>query len=147
MHKRTLILHIGMHKTGSSALQLALLKHKTDDYEFVTWDKFGNPSNIVKCEMGRYSIIVPRLEKLLNHTSSDRVILSAEHLFFWRMLHHLKYCILYCRDILKIYKFTFVNDVRIKLQFLLSNKLLKEKLKTKCFRVGLWGMQIKHYLK
>lgn len=82
MHKRTLILHIGMHKTGSSALQLALLKHKTDDYEFVFWDKFGNSSNIVKCEMERYSIIVPRLEKLLDHTSSNKVVLSAEHLFF-----------------------------------------------------------------
>ncbi|WP_323845122.1 hypothetical protein [Microbulbifer magnicolonia] len=86
---RTLYLHIGFHKTGSSSLQLALNRHRDylleKGFEFVSLGKKGNSSGGIKVcrESGRLVFrISRRFERLLAASRGERVIVSAEHLSF-----------------------------------------------------------------
>lgn len=71
-----------MHKTGTSAIQLALLKLPSENYDVLTVDKFGNASTIVNCSSNAEYSINSKLDKLLKNAKKDTAILSAEHLFF-----------------------------------------------------------------
>lgn len=71
MTDRSLILHIGMHKTGTSAIQLALLNLPKEDYDVLTVDKFGNASNIVDCSPNAEYSINSRLDKLLKKVDKE----------------------------------------------------------------------------
>lgn len=86
---RTLFLHIGFHKTGSSSLQLALSQHRTRllerGVEFVSLGKKGNSSGAidVQKQQGRLTYrLNESFEQLLAASSAARVIVSAEHLSF-----------------------------------------------------------------
>ncbi|WP_444929986.1 hypothetical protein ACJJIF_19780 [Microbulbifer sp. SSSA002] len=91
---RTLYLHIGFHKTGSSSLQLAMKEQEQAlnraGFEFLSLGKKGNSSSCVDVVEEREQLhfqVNSRFDKLLATRRSDRTIVSAEHL-----------CYLYQRD-------------------------------------------------
>lgn len=93
---RTLYLHIGFHKTGSSSLQLALLKKKTElqkaGWEFISLDGAGNSSAFIKLSEEspvNYSIS-SKLYTYLASSSQNNVVLSGEHFSFLNSLNELK---------------------------------------------------------
>ena len=86
---RTLFLHIGFHKTGSTSLQLALSQHQArlleQGIEFVSLGKKGNSSGAIDVhkQRGRLTFgLNERFEQLLAASSAARVIVSAEHFSF-----------------------------------------------------------------
>ncbi|USD20609.1 hypothetical protein [Microbulbifer variabilis] len=86
---RTLFLHIGFHKTGSSALQLALKQStkllSSKGIEFLSLGKKGSSSRTVDFQKknGRMSYrLNRRLSDLLASSRGDNVVVSAEHLCF-----------------------------------------------------------------
>lgn len=86
---RTLFLHIGFHKTGSTSLQLALSRAGdqllAEGFEFASLGKKGNSSGAIDVRKsdGRVSYVLnDRFAELLGSSRSDRVIVSAEHLSF-----------------------------------------------------------------
>ena len=83
---RTLYLHIGFHKTGTSSLQLALKNNRAQllaqGFEFVCLGKKGNSSGVIDVTSSGSGIsfhLNDRFEKLLAASRGDRVIVSAEH--------------------------------------------------------------------
>ncbi|WHI48343.1 hypothetical protein ACJJIW_01125 [Microbulbifer sp. JMSA004] len=86
---RTLYLHIGFHKTGSSSLQLAM-KEQTQalnkaGFEFLSLGKKGNSSGCIEVlrEKGLVRFkLNSRLDELLAASRSKQTIVSAEHLCF-----------------------------------------------------------------
>ncbi|MDP5209469.1 hypothetical protein [Microbulbifer sp. 2205BS26-8] len=109
---RTLYLHIGFHKTGSSSLQLAL-KHyaeqlKTTGFEFLSLGKKGNSSAAVEVfkRSGRvFFRLNQHLDMLLASSTGESTIVSAEHLCFLHM--H--------RDIEQVYAVCskYFDDIRV----------------------------------
>ncbi|WP_237054919.1 hypothetical protein [Microbulbifer sediminum] len=86
---RTLYLHIGFHKTGSSSLQLALHRHRAPlldaGVEFVALGKKGNSSGAIEVEAREEGLefhLNDRFRQLLASSRGDTVIVSAEHLSF-----------------------------------------------------------------
>ncbi|WP_237066288.1 hypothetical protein [Microbulbifer guangxiensis] len=86
---RTLYLHIGFHKTGSTSLQLALSRARAqlaaEGFEFISLGKKGNSSGAIDVRKtdGQLSFSLnDRFAELLASSRSDRVIVSAEHLSF-----------------------------------------------------------------
>lgn len=109
---RTLYLHIGFHKTGSSSLQLALKRYaqqlKAMGFEFLGLGKKGNSSGAVEVfKRGErvYFQLNQRLDMLLASSTGERVIVSAEHLCFL----HLR------RDIEQVYTIcsNYFDDIRV----------------------------------
>ncbi|WP_444915720.1 hypothetical protein [Microbulbifer sp. TRSA007] len=86
---RTLYLHIGFHKTGSSSLQLAMKEQEQTlseaGYEFLSLGKKGNSSGCVEvssCTGQLRFQLNTRLDELLASSSGEKAIISAEHLCF-----------------------------------------------------------------
>ncbi|MFI2811641.1 hypothetical protein [Microbulbifer sp. JSM ZJ756] len=86
---RTLYLHIGFHKTGSSSLQLALHRCRAAlldrGVEFAALGKKGNSSGAIDVEArdtGLHFHLNDRFRQLLAATRNDTVIVSAEHFSF-----------------------------------------------------------------
>ncbi|SDJ84918.1 hypothetical protein [Microbulbifer yueqingensis] len=86
---RTLYLHIGFHKTGSSSLQLALKQNGArlleQGFEFVSLGKKGNSSGAIEVEAEGPDLsfrLNGRFRQLLSTTAGERVIVSAEHFSF-----------------------------------------------------------------
>ncbi|WP_226645734.1 hypothetical protein [Microbulbifer variabilis] len=86
---RTLFLHIGFHKTGSSALQLALKQStkllSSRGIEFLSLGKKGSSSRTIDIQKknGRMSYRLNwRIGDLLAISRGDNVVISAEHLCF-----------------------------------------------------------------
>ncbi|GAA5523992.1 hypothetical protein Maes01_00541 [Microbulbifer aestuariivivens] len=87
---RTLYLHIGFHKTGSTSLQLALTQGRkclsAEGFEFAALGKKGNSSGAVDVHKhdGRVSYSLNgRFDQLLRSAVGEKVIVSAEHLSFF----------------------------------------------------------------
>ncbi|WP_141398472.1 MULTISPECIES: hypothetical protein [Microbulbifer] len=87
---RTLYLHIGFHKTGSTSLQLALTRGReqllAEGYEFVALGKKGNSSGAI--DVGKHDGRVcyslnERFDQLLSSSKAEHVIVSAEHFSFF----------------------------------------------------------------
>lgn len=87
---RTLYLHIGFHKTGSSSLQLALKQSadrlREQGFEFASLGKKGNSSGAIEVQVVDGPALEFRLNarfrRLLSATGGERVIVSAEHFSF-----------------------------------------------------------------
>lgn len=86
---RTLFLHIGFHKTGSSSIQLSLQKNKEKlleySWEFLSDHKSGNSSGCISVHNKNTWIeykIKPSFYELIDQSTQDNVIISAEHLCF-----------------------------------------------------------------
>ncbi|WP_418135116.1 glycosyltransferase family 2 protein [Psychromonas sp. GE-S-Ul-11] len=84
---KSLYLHIGCHKTGSSSLQKSLLNAKEQlnelNWDFLHLDKDGNSSNIVEFEhdkLGLITRISNKIDQLINNVQYDNNIISGEHL-------------------------------------------------------------------
>lgn len=82
---RTLYLHIGFHKTGSSSLQLALYNNRSNlldvGWEFLSLDKLGNSSSFIKIK-GSESMeyeVSSDFDGFLGKSTQDNVIVSGEH--------------------------------------------------------------------
>lgn len=86
---RTLFLHIGFHKTGSSSIQLSLQNNKEQlleySWEFLSDHKSGNSSGCISVH-DKYTWIEykikPSFYELIDQSTQDNVIISAEHLSF-----------------------------------------------------------------
>ncbi|WP_444919775.1 hypothetical protein ACJJID_12555 [Microbulbifer sp. CnH-101-G] len=101
---RTLFLHIGFHKTGSSALQLALKQStkllSSRGIEFLSLGKKGSSSRTVDIQKknGRmFYRINRRLGNLLAKSRGENVIVSAEHLCFIHTLDDIESIYRDCR--------------------------------------------------
>lgn len=86
---RTLYLHIGIHKTGTSSLQLALKNHQpqllAQGLEFACLGKKGNSSGAIDVEdtsAGLAFRLNERFAAMLAASRGERVIVSGEHFFF-----------------------------------------------------------------
>lgn len=85
----TLYIHIGFHKTGSTALQYSLLQHseelKKNNIMFLAGNKSGNSSDFISVNLNRSKATVNITDKfflLLNKAENKDAIISAEHLSF-----------------------------------------------------------------
>ncbi|WP_193161336.1 hypothetical protein [Microbulbifer hainanensis] len=88
---RTLYLHIGIHKTGTSSLQLALKNYQSQllaqGLEFACLGKKGNSSGAIDVEDiagGLAFRLNERFAQLLAASRGERVIVSGEHFSFLR---------------------------------------------------------------
>lgn len=87
--KNKLIIHAGLHKTGTSFIQehLAFNKEKlrTNGWDFLHLDESGNSSSMIRVTLENGDIkalISENFLKLLNNSRCDNAIISAEYLSF-----------------------------------------------------------------
>ncbi|MDO6815020.1 hypothetical protein [Cobetia amphilecti] len=85
---RVLYIHIGMHKTGSSSIQISLKKNNQNllakDWEFLYCTKNGNGSDLIdfKDSSGNLDVnITDKFFDLISNSNKQSCIISAEHLF------------------------------------------------------------------
>ncbi|WP_299941495.1 hypothetical protein [uncultured Microbulbifer sp.] len=109
---RTLYLHIGFHKTGSSSLQLALKCYaqqlKAIGFEFLSLGKKGNSSGAVEVfKHGErvYFQLNQRLDMLLASSTGERAIVSAEHLCFLHLRRDIEQVHTVCSN--------YFDDIRV----------------------------------
>jgi hypothetical protein len=87
---KKLILHCGLHKTGTTAIQKTLFSHKKTlnnvDWDFVSPDSSGNSSSLIDTKLNSQgifeSVIKESFFKIANSSNFSNVILSAEYLSF-----------------------------------------------------------------